>query len=56
MYVRYATGEEELYNLDADPWELTSLDKDPAYAAQKQALLDLTQQICSPPPPGYTWG
>lgn len=55
MYVRYATGEEELYDLGTDPWELTSLDKDPAYAAQKQALLDLTQQICSPPPPGYAW-
>ena len=55
MYVRYPTGEEELYDLDADPWQLTSLHAAPAYAAQRQALHDLTVQI-SPPPPGYTWG
>ena len=56
MYVRYSTGEEELYDLDADPWQLTSLHAAPAYAAQMQALHDLTVQICSPAPPGYTWG
>jgi N-acetylglucosamine-6-sulfatase len=56
MYVRYATGEEELYDLDADPWQLSSLDKNPAYEAQRLALHDLTQQICSPTPPGYSWG
>ena len=56
MYVRYATGEEELYDLDADPWQLTSLDKNPSYAAQRSVLDDLTQQICSPTPPGFSWG
>ena len=55
MYVRYSTGEEELYNLNADPWQLTSLDKLSAYATQKEELKELTQQICSPPPPGYLW-
>lgn len=56
MYVRYDTGEEELYDLNADPWQLSSLDKNPAYAVQKQALHDLTVQICSPTPPGFSWG
>jgi N-acetylglucosamine-6-sulfatase len=56
MYVHYGTGEEELYDLDADPWQLSSLDKNPAYAAQRSALHDLTQQACSPTPPGFSWG
>ena len=56
MYVHYDTGEDELYDLNADPWQLSSLDKNPAYAVQKQALHDLTVQICSPTPPGFSWG
>jgi N-acetylglucosamine-6-sulfatase len=38
LYVRYATGDEELYNLVKDPYELESLDDDPAFAAKKKAL------------------
>lgn len=56
MYVRYATGEEELYDLAADRWQLSSLHEDPAYAGQKRALRALTRRICSPAPPGYLWG
>ena len=56
MYVRYDTGEEELYDLTADPWQLSSLDKDPGHAAQLASLRDLTMQICTPTPPGFSWG
>lgn len=56
MYVDYQTGEQELYDLDADPWQLSSLDKDPDHAGQLAALHDLTVQICSPAPPGFSWG
>ena len=38
LYVRYVTGDEELYNLVKDPYELESLADDPDYAAKKAAL------------------
>src|SRR5436305_1556716 len=34
-YSVYATGECELYDLKADPWELTNRCNDPAYATQQ---------------------
>jgi len=49
--VQYNTGEEELYDLSSDPLELTSHTADPAYAATKQALHDLTMSLCQPLPP-----
>jgi N-acetylglucosamine-6-sulfatase len=52
-YTRYATGEEELYDLQTDPYELTSKHADPAYAALKQALRSRLVQLCSPLPPDY---
>jgi N-acetylglucosamine-6-sulfatase len=52
-YVRYANGEEELYDLAADPWEMTSKHAAPASSAIKASLRELTQELCSPPPPGY---
>ncbi len=54
-YVRYSTGEEELYDLVADPWELQSLHASPAHATLKASLLAQTQALCSPPPPGYSF-
>jgi arylsulfatase A-like enzyme len=54
-YLRYINGEQELYDLVADPFELQSLHADPAYATQLQKLHDLAQQLCNPPPPGYGW-
>jgi N-acetylglucosamine-6-sulfatase len=38
LYVEYASGEKELYDLERDPDELTNLAGDPAYAAQRDAL------------------
>jgi arylsulfatase A-like enzyme len=37
-YVEHSTGERELYDLDVDPYELTSLHADPRYAQVRQAL------------------
>ena len=37
-YIRYANGDEELYNEQTDPNEWTNLAKDPHYAAQRTEL------------------
>jgi hypothetical protein len=37
-YIRYANGEEELYNEVTDPNEWTNLAKDPQYQATKDEL------------------
>ena len=54
MYVKYSTGEQELYDLRRDPYELHNLAGLPAY----QALLDRLHadmvRLCNPPPPGFT--
>ena len=54
-YIRYSTGEEELYDLVADPFELQSKHADPAFAALKAQLRAQAQSLCSPPPPGYSF-
>jgi N-acetylglucosamine-6-sulfatase len=38
LYAKYATGERELYDLRADPGELTNLAADPAYGAIRARL------------------
>lgn len=54
-FIRYATGEVELYDLLADPYELESLHDDPAFDAIEAQLRAEAQAICSPPPPGYSF-
>jgi hypothetical protein len=44
-YVRYWTGEEELYDLNADPYELDNLQNDPTQAQVKAAMWTRTQQL-----------
>ena len=39
-YLRYANGEEELYDLKADPNEWTNLANDPKYAELKDRLAE----------------
>jgi len=39
QYTKYSTGEEEVYDLTADPYQLSSLDKDPAQVPFKTAKL-----------------
>ena len=56
-YIRYGTGEEELYDLQTDPYEMTNLlfhNTDPAIDALHATLLTRLKQLCSPPPPHYT--
>jgi arylsulfatase A-like enzyme len=56
MYVEYSTGEEELYDLQADPYELQNQasNTEPPYPAVKAAMHARLLQLCSPPPPGFT--
>jgi N-acetylglucosamine-6-sulfatase len=45
--VEYVTGETELYDLDADPFELTNVTNDPAHAALKAAMAARLHQLQS---------
>jgi arylsulfatase A-like enzyme len=54
-YVRYATGEEELYLLTSDPYELVNRASDPGQAALMASMRTSVRQLCSPPPPGYVF-
>jgi N-acetylglucosamine-6-sulfatase len=51
LYVSYETGEEELYDLVADPYELTNLAKNPAARPVLVSLRARLGQLCNPPPP-----
>jgi arylsulfatase A-like enzyme len=52
-FVRYATGEEELYDLTQDPWQLQNV---AATRPHKTAeLRTITQTLCDPVPPGFSW-
>ena len=53
VYVRYATGEEELYDLVADPFQLSNLAGDPARANELSQLRAQLYRLCAPAPPGY---
>lgn len=52
-FVRYATGEEELYDLTNDPRQLENVAAArPAKATQLRALAG---SLCRPVPPGFSW-
>ena len=51
-YVAYGTGEEELYDINADPYELQNLAYDPGHAQDVQTMRAKLAGLCSPPPPG----
>lgn len=46
-YVEYVTGETELYDLDADPFELTNVTNHPAHAALKASMAARLHQLQS---------
>jgi plastocyanin len=55
VYVRYRTGEDELYDLAADPDQLNSVAKDPAYASTLASMKARAITLCNPPPPGFNF-
>ena len=53
VFVRYATGEQELYDLALDPYELENIAAEhPTLAG---SFLDRTASLCDPAPPRYAW-
>lgn len=52
VYVQYVTGEQEYYDLSADPLQLVNRVTDPAYAGDVAALHTRALQLCRPAPPG----
>ena len=55
-YVLYVTGEEELFDLVRDPYELENVAGDQAYAQVLAGLRDRLQELCRPPPPEFEEG
>ena len=51
LFARYVTGEQELYDLQDDPYEMTNIaDSSPRLATELHHELNA---LCVPPPPGY---
>lgn len=55
-YLATAGGDEELYDLIADPYEVRNVAADPLLADRRTSLLTLAHQLCDPLPPdaGFT--
>lgn len=53
LYVAYRTGEEELYDLRSDPYQLHNRSDDRSRQSKLQELRRLLRRSCRPPPPGY---
>jgi N-acetylglucosamine-6-sulfatase len=54
LFVRYATGERELYDLRTDPFELSNAAGEPRMRTTQKALANELAQLCRPPPPGLS--
>jgi arylsulfatase A-like enzyme len=52
-YVLYGGGEEELYDLQTDPYELQSEAGTPTFAAIRSELRSDLMRLCLPKPPGW---
>jgi N-acetylglucosamine-6-sulfatase len=52
-YVQYGTGEEELYDLRADPSQLSNLARAPSQRPRIASFRLRLRALCNPPPPGF---
>lgn len=55
MYVRYASGDRELYDYHHDPQELTNAAGRPGNRDVVRRLRALAMRSCRPTPPGFAW-
>jgi N-acetylglucosamine-6-sulfatase len=55
-YVFYETGEQELYDMARDRWQVRNVAHSPAYASRRLTLRARALQLCVPRPPGWTRG
>lgn len=53
-YVKYETGEEELYDMSRDPYQLQNMSGDEAHGQVLSRMRGRLATLCSPPPPGFT--
>jgi arylsulfatase A-like enzyme len=54
-YVLYDSGEEELYDLPADPFQLRNVAGEPGAAGARKWFRARVAQLCDPAPPGFTF-
>jgi len=55
MYAQYSTGEQELYDLASDPYELTNVAGEAPYQSVLKSMRQQAHQLCKPTPPDFTW-
>lgn len=55
LYVRYGTGEEELYDYRRDPGETTNLAGTPGRSSVLRRWRRAAESACRPTPPGFRW-
>ena len=55
VYVDYVTGEEELYDLVRDPYEMQNVVHSAGYAEVLLAMRRRLKQLCDPVPPGFSF-
>jgi arylsulfatase A-like enzyme len=55
LYVRYASGNRELYSYKRDPWEVNNLAGRPRWQTWQHRLRALAVKTCSPVPPEFAW-
>jgi N-acetylglucosamine-6-sulfatase len=56
VFVEYATHEKELYDLEVDPYQLLNRAKKPSYQERRNMLRSRLKQLCTPRPPGFSFG
>jgi len=54
-YVQYLTGEEELYDLQGDPYQLQNVASQDSYRDVLTQMRLRDHELCDPPPPNWTW-